>query len=33
MAHSWHTFAGLLPEADQAIQRISGWLREHTAAA
>lgn len=33
MPHCWHTFAGLLPEADQAIQRIGGWLREHTAAA
>lgn len=28
MPHVWHAFAGLLPEADQAIQRIGGWLRE-----
>jgi len=28
MPHCWHTFAGFLPEADQAIERIGGWLRE-----
>jgi hypothetical protein len=28
MPHCWHTFAGLLPEADQAIERIGSWLRE-----
>jgi epsilon-lactone hydrolase len=33
MPHCWHTFAGLLPEADQAIERIGRWLRERTAAA
>ena len=32
MPHCWHTFAGLLPEADQAIERIGRWLRERTAA-
>jgi monoterpene epsilon-lactone hydrolase len=32
MPHCWHTFAGLLPEADQAIERIGHWLRERTAA-
>jgi len=26
MPHVWHAFAGLLPEADQAIERIGGWL-------
>jgi epsilon-lactone hydrolase len=29
MPHVWHVFAGLLPEADQAIERIGAWLREH----
>jgi epsilon-lactone hydrolase len=29
MPHVWHAFAGLLPEADQAVNRIGGWLREH----
>ena len=28
MPHCWHTFAGLLPEAGQAIERIGSWLRE-----
>ena len=28
MPHVWHAFAGLLPEADQAIQRIGSWLTE-----
>jgi epsilon-lactone hydrolase len=28
MPHVWHAFAGLLPEADQAIERIGGWLTE-----
>jgi len=28
MPHCWHTFAGLLPEADQAIGRIGRWLQE-----
>jgi hypothetical protein len=27
MPHVWHAFAGLLPESDQAIERIGGWLR------
>lgn len=28
MPHCWHTFAGLLPEADQVIDRIGSWLQE-----
>jgi epsilon-lactone hydrolase len=28
MPHVWHAFAGLLPEADQAVARIGSWLRE-----
>ena len=28
MPHVWHAFAGLLPEADQAVERIGRWLRE-----
>ncbi len=28
MPHVWHMFAGLLPEADEAIERIGRWLRE-----
>jgi acetyl esterase/lipase len=28
MPHVWHAFAGLLPEADEAIERIGRWLRE-----
>jgi monoterpene epsilon-lactone hydrolase len=28
MPHVWHTFAGLLPEADQAVERIGRWLQE-----
>ncbi len=28
MPHVWHAFAGLLPEADQAIARIGVWLQE-----
>jgi acetyl esterase/lipase len=31
MPHVWHTFAGLLPEADQAIAGIGSWLQEHIA--
>jgi epsilon-lactone hydrolase len=27
MPHVWHMFAGLLPEADQAIARAGRWLR------
>jgi epsilon-lactone hydrolase len=33
MPHVWHAFAGLLPEADQAVERIGAWLREHGPAA
>jgi len=32
MPHCWHTFAGLLPEADQAIERIGSWLQERLSA-
>jgi epsilon-lactone hydrolase len=28
MPHVWHAFAGLLPEADQAVARIGSWLRD-----
>jgi monoterpene epsilon-lactone hydrolase len=28
MPHVWHMFAGLLPEADEAVERIGRWLRE-----
>lgn len=28
MPHVWHAFAGLLPEADEAVERIGSWLRE-----
>ena len=28
MPHVWHAFAGLLPEADEAVERIGRWLRE-----
>jgi acetyl esterase/lipase len=28
MPHCWHTFAGFLPEADQAIECIGSWLQE-----
>ena len=28
MPHVWHSFAGLLPEADEAVERIGRWLRE-----
>lgn len=27
MPHVWHAFAGLLPESDQAIERIGAWLQ------
>jgi len=26
--HVWPAFAGLLPEADEAVERIGRWLRE-----
>jgi acetyl esterase/lipase len=32
MPHVWHAFAGLLPEADEAVERIGRWLREDRAA-
>jgi epsilon-lactone hydrolase len=32
MPHVWHAFAGLLPEADQAIARAGDWLRARLAA-
>jgi hypothetical protein len=28
LEHVWHAFAGLLPEADKAVERIGRWLRE-----
>ena len=28
MPHVWHAFAGMLPEADEAVERIGRWLRE-----
>lgn len=28
MLHVWHAFAGLLPQADEAVERIGRWLRE-----
>ena len=31
MIHVWHTFAGLLPEAQQAIDRIGAFVRSHLA--
>jgi acetyl esterase/lipase len=31
MPHVWHAWAGLLPEADKAIERIGSWLRAHCA--
>lgn len=31
MPHVWHAFAGLLPESDQAIQRIGSWLQARCA--
>jgi epsilon-lactone hydrolase len=33
MPHVWHAFAGLLPEADEAVERIGRWLREDRPAA
>jgi epsilon-lactone hydrolase len=33
MPHVWHAFAGLLPESDEAIERIGGWLRARWSAA
>jgi epsilon-lactone hydrolase len=29
MPHVWHAFAGLLPEADEALGRIGTWLQAH----
>jgi len=28
MIHVWHTFAGMLPEANQAIDRVGGFIKE-----
>jgi epsilon-lactone hydrolase len=33
MPHVWQAFAGLLPESDQAIQRIGSWLQARCPAA
>jgi monoterpene epsilon-lactone hydrolase len=30
MIHVWHSFAGMLPEGQQAIDRIGEFVREHT---
>src|SRR4029077_3486964 len=32
MPHVWHTFAGFLPEADQAVEAIGAWLQQHVPA-
>jgi monoterpene epsilon-lactone hydrolase len=32
MPHVWHAFAGLLPEAGEAIERIGSWLTERVPA-
>ena len=32
MIHVWHIFAGMLPEAQQAIDRIGEYVRQKTAA-
>jgi monoterpene epsilon-lactone hydrolase len=29
MPHVWHAFAGLLPEADRAVEQLAVWLRDH----
>lgn len=31
MVHAWHMFAYMLPEAQQAIERIGDFIRQHTA--
>jgi hypothetical protein len=31
MIHVWQIFASFLPEGQQAIDRIGGFLKEHTA--
>ncbi|MGD0205761.1 MAG: alpha/beta hydrolase fold domain-containing protein, partial [Dehalococcoidia bacterium] len=31
MFHMWHFFAAMLPEGQQAIDRIGGFIRKHTA--
>ena len=28
MIHVWHTFAGMLPEAQQAIDRVGAFAKE-----
>jgi len=33
MIHIWHIFAAMLPEGQQAIERIGEWVREKTASA
>jgi epsilon-lactone hydrolase len=32
MPHVFQAFAGLLPEADQAVAQVGRWLREHVRA-
>jgi acetyl esterase/lipase len=29
MTHSWHLFAFMVPEGQQAIERMGGWVRQH----
>jgi acetyl esterase/lipase len=33
MIHVWHLFAAMLPEGQQAIERIGAYIRQHTGAA
>jgi acetyl esterase/lipase len=28
MIHVWHAFAGLVPEADDALARLSEWIKK-----
>jgi acetyl esterase/lipase len=31
MIHVWHLFASMLPEGQQAIERVGEYIRQHTA--
>jgi acetyl esterase/lipase len=31
MVHVWHSFCGLIDDADRAVERIGEWVKEHTA--
>jgi acetyl esterase/lipase len=33
MIHVWHLFAAMLPEGQQAIERVGAYIRQHTATA